>query len=291
MKNFKYAFAALALVFAFTSCNDDKGLKGPDVVVEATSISISPEEVTVVWGKTFNLNITVTPENATTGYFAWTVADPTIVAVEGKTITGIGIGSTTITATTPAGLTASCNVTVIAPEEPEHTTTTFTPAASLGLYYGDMLGAADAGFDVDYNLWLVDFADQILADGDDENGTELQIWVCSEAAATELPEGRYELLYGYPGDVVSLLQKGTLMPFLSMGQNQYIGTCVVSGGYYTNYGQSGWLEVSKNGSQYSFEFEILTVDGKNSTANTTAYAKITGSYTGDFPIYDGNDIQ
>ncbi len=81
--------------------------------LEATSITLNTDEVTLLQNEQQNLIATVLPEKTTNKMVKWTSSDRTVATVDavGK-ITAIGIGETVITAATANGLNATCKVVV-----------------------------------------------------------------------------------------------------------------------------------------------------------------------------------
>ncbi len=81
--------------------------------LEATSITLNTNEVTLLQKEQQNLIATVLPEKTTNKMVRWTSSDRTIATVDevGK-ITAIGVGETVITAATVNGLKATCKVVV-----------------------------------------------------------------------------------------------------------------------------------------------------------------------------------
>lgn len=82
---------------------------------EVNNISLSDTTVTLEPGKSYALQVTVSPENAKDQKITWTSTDYTIVNVVDGTIYAIADGSATIEATTSNGKTASCSVFVETP--------------------------------------------------------------------------------------------------------------------------------------------------------------------------------
>ncbi len=81
-------------------------------IIEDTGISLSSSAATVFEGETTSLTATVTPSNATYKSVKWTSSDNSVATVNGGTVTGVSIGTATITATSHSGKTATCKVTV-----------------------------------------------------------------------------------------------------------------------------------------------------------------------------------
>ncbi|MCQ2607601.1 MAG: Ig-like domain-containing protein [Bacteroidales bacterium] len=81
--------------------------------LEATSITLNTDEVTLLQNEQQNLIATVLPEKTTNKMVRWTSSDRTVATVDalGK-ITAVGIGEAVITAATVNGLKATCKVVV-----------------------------------------------------------------------------------------------------------------------------------------------------------------------------------
>ena len=82
---------------------------------KVNNISLSDTTVTLEPGKSYALQVIVSPENAKDQKITWTSTDYTIVNVVDGTIYAIADGSATIDATTSNGKTASCSVFVETP--------------------------------------------------------------------------------------------------------------------------------------------------------------------------------
>lgn len=82
---------------------------------KVNNISLSDTTVTLEPGKSYALQVIVSPENAKDQKITWTSTDYTIVNVVDGTIYAIADGSATIEATTSNGKTASCSVFVETP--------------------------------------------------------------------------------------------------------------------------------------------------------------------------------
>ena len=74
--------------------------------------------MTLTVGETGKLTATVTPENVTNLEIVWSSADETVVQVaQDGTVTAVAAGTTSVSVTAnPGAKTASCTVTVNAPE-------------------------------------------------------------------------------------------------------------------------------------------------------------------------------
>lgn len=84
--------------------------------IPVTSVTLTPETLSIEEGKTAELTATISPANATTQQHSWASENGKIAKAYGKTlntakVTAIGVGKTTITYTI-GGKEASCEVTV-----------------------------------------------------------------------------------------------------------------------------------------------------------------------------------
>lgn len=84
--------------------------------IPVTSVTLTPETLSIEEGKTAGLTATISPANASDQQFSWDVEDTEIASVYGytsetKTVTALKKGQTQITVTVD-GQTASCTVTV-----------------------------------------------------------------------------------------------------------------------------------------------------------------------------------
>ncbi|WP_308992361.1 Ig-like domain-containing protein [Mariniflexile litorale] len=91
--------------------------------IAVTGISVAPTTVSVGVGSNTSLSANVTPSNATNKMVNWTSTNPSVASINSAgVVTGVTIGSTTITATTQdGGFTATSTVTVI-PVVPDNIT-------------------------------------------------------------------------------------------------------------------------------------------------------------------------
>ncbi len=81
--------------------------------IRETSITLSASSLVVYYDESETLTATIEPSDATYTSVTWSSANPEIASVDasGK-VTGVDLGTTTITATSYNGLTATCNVSV-----------------------------------------------------------------------------------------------------------------------------------------------------------------------------------
>lgn len=89
----------------------------PGDVVSVTGISLDKTTLSLVVSESATLTETVVPANASNKSVVWTSSDESVATVAAGKVTALAAGSTTITATTEDGsFTASCAVTVAAPQ-------------------------------------------------------------------------------------------------------------------------------------------------------------------------------
>mgnify|MGYP002856340052 CR=1 FL=1 len=85
----------------------------PSSIVPVTGITLNKTTTSIPNGETETLVATVIPENATKQTVTWTSSDMNVATVSAGVVTAVGVGTSTITATTvDGGFTASCDVTV-----------------------------------------------------------------------------------------------------------------------------------------------------------------------------------
>ncbi len=102
----------LAKSNTITSITIEFGAVNLDEAVAVTGITLDKSAVEVTEGMTVNLlTATVTPDNATDKSVTWTSSDENIATVSDGKITGVSLGSATITAQS-GEFTATCEVTV-----------------------------------------------------------------------------------------------------------------------------------------------------------------------------------
>ena len=82
-------------------------------VIKVTGITLNTNSISLPMGNTRQLTATVTPNDATNKTVTWSSSDPAVATVSNTgLVTGVTVGSATITATASNGLTATCSVTV-----------------------------------------------------------------------------------------------------------------------------------------------------------------------------------
>ncbi|MBO4456045.1 MAG: Ig-like domain-containing protein [Bacteroidales bacterium] len=88
--------------------------------IPVTGVTLSAAELTLEKGKTERLKAAVEPDNASNKALIWSSGDESVATVDGSGIvTGVGIGTTTITVkTVDGGFTATCTVIVKEPDAP-----------------------------------------------------------------------------------------------------------------------------------------------------------------------------
>ena len=114
-----------------------------DKVVSVTGVSLNESSITLDVGGSKTLTATVTPDNATNKKVRWTSDNETVATVsEDGVVTAVAGGTAVITATTHDGLfTATCTVTVNAPDAPPSITTDSLPDGTVGAVYRHTLTA------------------------------------------------------------------------------------------------------------------------------------------------------
>ena len=114
-----------------------------DKVVSVTGVSLNESGITLDVGGSKTLAATVTPENATNKKVRWTSDNETVATVsEDGVVTAVAGGTAVITATTHDGLfTATCTVTVNAPDAAPSITTDTLPDGKVGEAYSQTLTA------------------------------------------------------------------------------------------------------------------------------------------------------
>lgn len=97
-------------------------------VVAVTSVTVSSKTLNLEVGQTRTLTATVTPDNATDKTVTWTSSDKNVATVDkdNGTVTAVGEGTATITATAANGKKDTCKVTVT-PAACAHTDKTLVP--------------------------------------------------------------------------------------------------------------------------------------------------------------------
>ena len=114
-----------------------------DKVVSVTGVSLNESSITLDVGGSKTLTATVAPENATNKKVRWTSDNETVATVsEDGVVTAVAGGTAVITATTHDGLfTATCTVTVNAPDAAPTITTDTLPNGKVGEAYSHTLTA------------------------------------------------------------------------------------------------------------------------------------------------------
>ena len=83
-----------------------------DNTVKPTSITLNKTSVSILEGNTQTVTATVLPTDASNKKVTWTSSNTSVATVSGGTITGVSVGTATITAKTSNNLTATVTVTV-----------------------------------------------------------------------------------------------------------------------------------------------------------------------------------
>ena len=85
-----------------------------DHETDVKTITLDKTNISLVIGSTEQLTATISPSNATNKTITWSTNNSSIATVENGLVRAVAVGSAIITATTSNGITATCNVTVIA---------------------------------------------------------------------------------------------------------------------------------------------------------------------------------
>ena len=114
-----------------------------DKVISVTGVSLDESSITLDVGGSKTLAATVTPDNATNKKVRWSSDNETVATVsEDGVVTAVAGGTAVITATTHDGLfTATCTVTVNAPDAAPTITTDTLPDGKVGEAYSQTLTA------------------------------------------------------------------------------------------------------------------------------------------------------
>ena len=114
-----------------------------DKVISVTGVSLDESSITLDVGGSKTLAATVTPDNATNKKVRWSSDNETVATVsEDGVVTAVAGGTAVITATTHDGLfTATCTVTVNAPDAAPTITTDTLPNGKVGEAYSHTLTA------------------------------------------------------------------------------------------------------------------------------------------------------
>ncbi len=116
-----YFVAAVALLVGACSSDGDSGYEATSPGVETIRFNY-PKEVEIEVGEKFTLSANLYPTAATEREVTWTLSNPSAITLTPRTlsgthdvvdITGVVIGTTTVTATATNGVNNSINVTVV----------------------------------------------------------------------------------------------------------------------------------------------------------------------------------
>ncbi len=117
MKKFFTVLAAVlcvaVCVFGLVACNDNNNGQ----TIEAESVTLNTNSITLIKGETYTLTAAVMPENATEKTVEWTSSDYEVARVDDGVVTAFAVGEAVITATASNGKNAECAVTVVDEQE------------------------------------------------------------------------------------------------------------------------------------------------------------------------------
>lgn len=108
--------------------------------VPITSIALNKTNLTLQVGQSEILTVSYTPTNATGKAITWTSSNPSVATVSATgEITGVAAGTTTVTATTKNGQTATCAVTIESAPDIVATSVTISTPQKTNLIVGETL--------------------------------------------------------------------------------------------------------------------------------------------------------
>lgn len=118
LKILAFGLAAVSLTGCFGSfmggSNKEKTSEVGDDVINAKSITLNKDAITLEVNMEDNLIATIAPDDTTDKTITWTSSKPTVATVDSAgLVTSVGVGSATITAKTANGKSDSCKVTVV----------------------------------------------------------------------------------------------------------------------------------------------------------------------------------
>ena len=91
-------------------------------IIEVTKVALNKKEVTLTVGETIQLTATITPTNASDKSVTWKSSNGSVASVSEKgLVKALKAGNSNVTVKTANGKTATCQVKVVAKEEPEPT--------------------------------------------------------------------------------------------------------------------------------------------------------------------------
>lgn len=86
----------------------------------ATSIKLNITSATMYTGGEMKLDTILTPSGASKKNIKWSVSDASVASVSYGTVRAKSVGKTVVTATTPNGLSATCDITVLCEDNPSN---------------------------------------------------------------------------------------------------------------------------------------------------------------------------
>jgi hypothetical protein len=168
-KNLFRTVAILAVAsVGFVGCGDDDDEKIPVTSVKITGTAVTDGEVKVFLEESVTIGAEVLPSDATDKSVTWSSADPTIASVadatNGATITGLKVGTTTVTVTSVSDPTQKGSVTVTVSENLAVTSEDL--AALAGTYKGLASITAFGGNNLDPAVPAFPNAEVVVTTGD-----------------------------------------------------------------------------------------------------------------------------
>ena len=96
--------------------NNNNNDKTEETPILAEGITLNNTSLSIIIGESATLSAAVSPDNATDKTIIWTSSDANVATVTNGKVSAVGAGSAVIIATTANGKTATCTVTVVAPD-------------------------------------------------------------------------------------------------------------------------------------------------------------------------------
>ncbi len=271
-----------AVITATSNNGNRKATCKVTVVKRVEDITIAPTQIRVTVGKTQEITVSFTPEDATNQTVEWTSSKPEVASVADGVVTGVAAGEALVTATSvDGGFAAACKVVV----EPEFDGIVATTAG--GYYCGDQYGT---GYDEDY-LYLL--SGDVKEGGLSFAGKGTALWLdlnLPKTGSTALPAHSYIPLLSDDQD-----QSYTYLPGTDLGAWGVMGSLIYSyqdGDSEPQYimVETGSVEVTLDGTEYTVDVAV-TAGGKEYKFRYTGPIALKDvKDAGDPPVEDYTEI-
>ena len=226
--------------------------------IPVSSITLDKNTLELKVGDSARLTATISPSNASAPSVSWGSGDEKIVSVDQSgNITANAVGSTTVTAYTSNGLSASCTITVSEPY-PGYEICTDSRLEYYGTYLYNFMPPRTEDYGGLCYLYLID-----------KDNNQLTFWMYTDLFRSEeeveLTTGTYTKNSDDYVNNTLAARRLTYMPGINIGTEEYPYT---AGSWYYSFatGKSypvadGTLEVSKKGSQYTIKADMKDRNG------------------------------